>query len=135
MALLTLSNRYLVGVVPIDDGHAAVMGMLNDLHAAMLKGRAEEVIDAILGRLLDYTHNHLPVEESLLETSGYPELARHRARHQELTSAIKEYVVRHERCDKDVIVQLARFLRDWISIHVRQEDKESGRWLKQHGVR
>jgi hemerythrin-like metal-binding protein len=124
-----------VGIGTIDDGHAAIVGMLNDLHAAMLKGRAEEVVGVILGRLLDYAHRYLPIEESLLQASGYPQLARHCARHGELTSGIEEYVQRHKRCDKDAIVHLARFLRDWISIHVRQEDKESGWWLQKHAGR
>jgi methyl-accepting chemotaxis protein/hemerythrin len=134
MPLLTSSNRNLVGVASIDDGHGAIIGIINDLHAAMLRGKAEGVVCGILDRLLDFTQKHLSVEESLLESSGYPELARHRARHQELTNGIKEFVLRHKRSDKDVIVHLARFLWDWLSIHVRQEDRESGRWLKQQGV-
>lgn len=125
MPLLTSSNRNLVGVASIDDGHGAIIGIINDLHAAMLKGRAEEVVCGILDRLLNFTQKHLPVEESLLESSGYPELARHRGRHQELTGGISKFVLRHKRGDKDMIVHLARFLWDWLSIHVRQEDRES----------
>ena len=39
MALLTWNSKYSVGVKPLDSQHTVLFGLLNDLHAAMLKGQ------------------------------------------------------------------------------------------------
>ena len=43
MALLTWDGKYSVGVKPMDSQHTVLFGLLNDLHAAMMKGQAQSL--------------------------------------------------------------------------------------------
>ncbi len=48
MSLLTFNKTWSIGIQSIDDQHAVLFEVLNELHAAMLKGQA----NAVIGRLL-----------------------------------------------------------------------------------
>jgi hemerythrin len=134
MPLLTWSDRYSVGVKAIDEGQAALIEMLNDLHAAMMRGLADEMMPSLLLKLSYYTRHHISTEEALLEGSGYEGLAKHRARHRTFISRIKEFAASYESGDREVSIQLARFLRDWIATHVQMEDIQYKAWLRKHGA-
>ena len=97
MALLTWSEKYSVGVKKIDEQHTALVGTLNELHAAMLKGQAASVTGNLLRKLVEYTRNHFAAEEALMSRTGYPGLESHRTHHHELTRQVGEFVARYER--------------------------------------
>ena len=59
MALMTWKNRYSVGVKTLDSQPAVLIGILNDLHAAMMKGQAQSLTGPLLRKLVDYTQSPL----------------------------------------------------------------------------
>ncbi|MGA2167194.1 MAG: bacteriohemerythrin [Terracidiphilus sp.] len=134
MALLTWSKKYSVGVKAVDDQHATFIGMLNELHAAMMKGQAQGVVGPLLRKLVNYAREHFSTEERLMETAKYPGLAKHREKHRELTGKIGEYVARYEKGDHAIVLPLLQFLRDWLTNHLQQVDHEYEQWLHDHGV-
>jgi len=135
MALLTWNDRYSVGVKNLDDQHAVLVETLNELHEAMMKGKAKEITGVMLGKLVDYTRVHFSSEEQMMKAARFPGLAAHRAKHQELTRQVGEFVGRYERGEITLNLQLLNFLRDWLSNHILKEDQEYGPWLNSHGIR
>jgi hemerythrin-like metal-binding protein len=77
---------------------------------------------------------HFETEEGLMESTGYPGLAEHRARHEELSRKISEFMARYEEHDRASYVHLLYFARDWFQDHMRQEDVKYTPWLNAHGV-
>ena len=134
MSLLTWSDKYSVGVKSMDTQHIELVSTLNDLHAAMLKGLAQEATGPLLRKLVAYTHNHFSAEESVLASTKYPGLLQHRLKHRDLTRQVEEFVGRFERGEITVNIHLMNFLRDWLTNHILKEDKEYGPWLTQHGA-
>ena|ERR1035438_824133 len=135
MALLTWSNKYSVGVKAIDDQHATFLRMVNELHAAMIRGQAQSVAGPLLRKLANYARDHFSTEEKLMETAKFPGLAQHRAKHQELLARVGEYVARYEKGDHTIFVPLLKFLGDWLTNHLQQTDQEYEQWLNDHGSR
>lgn len=135
MALLSWSNKYSVGVKEVDDQHATFIGILNELHAAMMRGQAQSIAGPLLNKLQSYAREHFSTEERLMETAKYPGLAKHRQQHVELTSKIAEYAACWEKNDNTVFLPLLHFLRDWISGHLLEEDKAFTSWEKERGIR
>src|ERR1017187_1019246 len=84
MALLTWNSKYSVGVKTLDSQHTVLFGILNDLHAAMLKGQAQSLTGPLLRKLVDYTQTHFSTEERMLTEARYPGLADHKVKHSEL---------------------------------------------------
>jgi hemerythrin len=135
MALLSWNNTYSIGVASIDAQHMFLFDSLNELHCAMLHGKAKAVTGSLLRNLLAYTRDHFSSEETLLARTGFPGLAQHRKRHQELTQEVAGYLERFDRGEAALSIHLMTFLREWLANHILREDRAYSAWLEQHGIR
>jgi hemerythrin-like metal-binding protein len=135
MALLTWNQKYSVGVRALDDQHTGLFNILNELHAAMMKGQAQTLTGPLLKKLVEYTHKHFTDEEAMMARTNYPGLASHRTEHQDLVKQVEGYVARFERGDITLNLHLLNFLRDWLTNHIQKSDHQYGPWLNEHGVR
>lgn len=124
MALMTWSSKHSVGVEPLDNQHKALVRALNELHAASMRGEVRKVAGPLLRQIVSVASGHFSTEERLMESIRFPGLAGHRAKHQELTGRIAEFVTRHEKGDTTVCTQLLYFMRDWLTKHLQTEDQE-----------
>jgi len=134
MPLLTWSPSFSVGVKTLDGQHTALFNIVNELHAAMMQGKAQNVTGSLLSKLINYTRDHFSFEEKIMAATNYPGLARHRNHHLSLTKQVEEFMARYERGDGAINIHLLRFLSDWLTKHIQMEDKEYGPWLSKHGV-
>jgi hemerythrin len=134
MPLMTWNDRYSVGVKAIDGQHSVLFDIINELHAAMLKGQAQSVTGPLLHKLVKYTHEHFAAEEKLMASVNYMGLASHKVLHRDLVKQVEEYIVRFEKGEIAVNVDLLNFLRDWLTKHILKTDHEYGPWLNEHGV-
>ncbi len=67
-----------VNVEVLDDDHKKVFGMINELHEAIMAGHNRRVLEAVLGRLMEYTKIHLARGEEFLASIGYADLLAHK---------------------------------------------------------
>jgi len=135
MALLTWSSKYSVGVQAMDTQHTQLFDMVNDLHAAMMQGKAQTVTGPLLRKLADYTQRHFSAEETLMASKKYPDLAKHRALHVALIEQVSEFAARFEKGENTLSLHLMNFLRDWLTTHIQKEDQKYGTYLNQQGVK
>jgi hemerythrin-like metal-binding protein len=132
---MTWSSKYSVGVEALDNQHLAFMKALNDLHAAAMRGKAREVADPLLGRILSKASEHFAAEERLMESTRYPGLAEHRSKHQEFTAKVGALVARQKQGEAAVYTELLYFMRDWLYNHMQIEDSKYAPWLAAQGVK
>jgi hemerythrin-like metal-binding protein len=135
MPLLTWSSKYSVGVKELDEQHTQFIGIINELHAAMLKGQAQSIAGVPNPKLMNYATNHFATEERLMERTKFPGLAEHRAEHLKMIGHVEDFVARHKRGDTTMYLELLQFVRDWQTDHMMQVDKKYTLWLNEHGVR
>ena len=135
MALLKWNQKYSVGVHALDDQHTGLFNVLNELHAAMMKGQAQTLTGPLLKQLVEYTRTHFAAEESMMARTNYPGLAEHRVQHRDLVKQVEGYVARFERGEITLNLHLLNFLRDWLTNHIQKTDHQYGPWLNEHGVR
>ncbi|HTW81382.1 MAG TPA: bacteriohemerythrin [Terracidiphilus sp.] len=134
MPLLTWNDSLSVGVGSIDSQHAVLVGILNDLYDAMMKGHARDVTGPLLRKLINYTRDHFAAEEAMMASAKYTGLAGHRYEHQVLTKQVSDYAARFERGEYTVNIDLLKFLRNWLTNHIQHSDKKYGPCLIQHGT-
>ncbi len=134
MVLLTWRKNKSVGVKVLDAQHRGMMRILNELHAAAMKGRVGEVAGPLLSQVSCTAREHFSTEEELMEQTRYPGLVEHRAKHQALLAKAAEFLARHDQGDVTSYVQLLYFVRDWFRDHLRHEDKKYTVWMNEHGV-
>jgi hemerythrin-like metal-binding protein len=135
MALLTWNSKYSVGVQAMDSQHTQLFDMVNDLHAAMMQGKAQSVTGPLLRKLADYTQRHFTAEEALMASKSYPELTKHKAEHVALTKQVSDFVGRFEKGENTLSLHLMNFLRDWLMNHIQKEDQKYGVFLNKLGVK
>ena len=135
MALMSWNKKHSVGVEALDNQHKTLVDILNELHAASIQGRVQEVAGALIRKLVTLAGEHFAAEEKLMESIQFPGLANHRARHKELTGKVAEFVTRQQKGDKTVYTQLLYFVRDWLTKHMQNEDQEYAAYLRSHPLR
>ena len=132
MSLLTWNDSFSVGVKTIDQQHSGLFAIVNELHTAMMTGKAKIVLGALLDKLVKYTVEHFAYEERMMEAAKYPNLVTHRAHHTDLTKQVGDFMARYKRGDGALNIELLRFLSDWLTKHIQHEDKEYGPWLNRN---
>jgi hemerythrin len=115
----------------VDKQHKRLFEMVNDLHHSIIKGDAQDVMGPVLKRLANYTVDHFGTEEALMQSTKYPNLGRHKAKHVELTKQVLELVAKFDEGKLTLPSTLSKFLTDWLTVHIRQEDMELIKWVQQ----
>ena len=135
MPLIHWNDALSVGIKTIGTQHKVLVDTLNELHDAMLAGRAKTLTAAILQELLHYTRDHFSAEEALMATANYGGLAEHKIRHRDLTRQVEGYATRFERGDATLNLHLMHFLRDWLTQHIQKEDRAYTPGMQARGLR
>ncbi len=134
MALFEWSDELSVGIASIDEQHQHLVGIVNDLHAAMLRREGRMALAGTFCRLVEYTEYHFAHEEALFEIHGYAGAAGHRAQHAMLTARVQELRQQFEAGKVTITIEVMEFLRDWLRNHIAVSDREYGPFLKQQGA-
>jgi hemerythrin len=127
-------SRYSVGVRDLDRQHQAIMRGLSELHEEMMNGAAKEAVAPLITNLVALAGEHFATEEKLMDSTGFPGLADHRASHQELSRRVREFIARQEMGDRAAYSQFMYFAREWMTRHMVKEDREYAPWLAKHGI-
>ena len=80
----------------------------------------KETIDA----LIEYAVLHFDDEELVLESIEYPDLVAHQKLHGDFANKVVDFRTRLE-SGEDVINELVLFVKDWLVVHVKQEDMKA----------
>ena len=127
VTFITWKEFYSVGCRELDDQHKRVLGIINDLYAALQSGREREEIKGLLDRLVQYTMDHFQREEELMEERGYPEVAQHKTIHVQMT----QKTIDLRKCFGAVSGQdLLVFLKEWWVNHICGVDKQYSPYME-----
>jgi hemerythrin-like metal-binding protein len=134
MILLSWNRACSVGVMAMDDQHAILMDTMNDLRIALANGSDRKQAGELLERLLEFTRMHFASEEQLMEQSGFPGLAEHRAEHTNFLAKMQDSAHRAQHCEDMQMRPLLCFLSDWYFEHIEGLDREYSPWLNERGI-
>jgi hemerythrin-like metal-binding protein len=118
----------------MDDQHGILMDAMNELRQAVVRGGGREEISALFDRLIEFTRMHFSSEEQLMEQSGYPGLAEHRAEHQSMLAQMLQAAHRIQYGEGTPMRPLLCQLRSGYIDHIECQDRQYGPWLNEHGV-
>ncbi len=130
MPLIAWNDTLSVGVPEYDEQHKVLVGLINELHEAMSKGRGREVTGQVLTKLASYTDRHFADEERRMQAANYPDFAAHRAKHQDLMRQVRERKASFDAGKGVLTAELLGFLSTWLSTHIKGEDKKYAPFLK-----
>lgn len=134
MALMEWQDEFSVGVPSIDAQHQKLIGLINDLHEAMLAQKVAAELKPILAGLINYTVTHFGYEEELFEKLGYEEAAVHREIHEALKAKVLEIQHKLEAGESVMGTEVMNFLKEWLTGHILGVDKKYAPFMQTHGV-
>ena len=135
MPLIEWNDKYSVGVQEFDQQHQRLIGLLNNLHDAMIQGKGSDVLAGTLKQLVNYTQTHFAAEEAAMAKHQYAELDKHRAAHEALTRRVTEFQTDLQNGRVGLTVTLSTFLKDWLMTHIADTDKRYGPFFNEHGIK
>jgi len=113
-----------VGSALLDCDHRRLVDLVNELHTSTTAGAGRDIVGSILERLITYTREHFQREEHHMEQLRYSKIIEHKRQHQELLGKVLELRSRFDAGQITVAAQVSALLRDWLSVHIRREDKQ-----------
>lgn len=130
MAISEWDEKYATGNLPIDGQHKRLFELVNGLHEALLAGHGKEQMGPTLRGLASYTVDHFSTEERLMTQLVYPGFLDHKRKHEELLAKVTQLMTDFDAGKLTLPLTLARFLADWITHHIQEEDMKMTAWLR-----
>jgi hemerythrin len=135
MALLPWSDEYSVGVSTFDSQHKQLFQFINDLHAAMAAGKANDILGKTLSGLIEYTKSHFGAEERLMELHKYPHYLQHKSEHQVLITTVEAFQTKFQQGNSYFTIELMNTLKNWLTNHILKTDMKYTEFFANKGVR
>lgn len=134
MSLMNWTDSLSVNIREIDDQHKKLVGMLNELHDAMKAGQGAKVTGSVLTELIKYVGTHFATEEKYFKQYAYPDSAKHKAEHDDLTKKALDLQKQFQDGKPVLTVELLNFLKNWLTNHIMGTDKKYGPYLNSKGL-
>jgi diguanylate cyclase (GGDEF)-like protein/hemerythrin-like metal-binding protein/PAS domain S-box-containing protein len=117
-----------IGIHEIDEQHAELASLLNDLADVLRNG---EDHNAIFHRIVRYAEFHFAAEERLMAANDYAGSAQHRDAHRRLLDDIRNLGLERNEVSVSLIL---RYLQEWLLRHVDGADRDLAKALLASGV-
>jgi len=119
----------------IDSQHKMLIGIYNDLVAALRSGKGGDEITKSVEFLASYVYMHFMTEEALQVITEYPDYPRHKTLHDEFKQAIADFVDRlnKEGPTDEFVASFTRAVDRWLINHVKGEDFRMAAFVKATG--
>jgi len=135
MALITWNDNLSVNVQEIDLQHKKLVGMLNDLHEAMLQGKGSEAMGKIINDMIDYAGVHFQTEEKYFVKFGYLEAGSHKREHADFVNKVNKFNQEFNKDSFTLTFNVLQFLSDWLKNHIMIVDKKYSSFFNEKGLR
>jgi hemerythrin len=135
MALLNWTPDLSVGMTEIDDQHKQLVGLMNTLHESMKAGQAKQGLEKTLQELADYTVYHFQTEEKYMQKFRYPGYLGHKMKHDAFVRKVTDFQKDYQAGKLGLSIDLMNFLKDWVTTHIKETDKQYSETFKTGGVK
>lgn len=110
-----------VGIPEIDDEHATLVALYNDLVHALQRGVSLFMNHSMMQSLLSYLSGHMDREEGYIRRHAFPDADAHFREHREVKVALR--VLAAHPPDGSAAGRAARRLRGWVLHHILVSDR------------
>ena len=128
------SDKYCIGVDEVDAQHEELFNKANSFIYAVKHNHGNSEIGNMLKILINYTNVHFESEEELMGKIQYPKLPDHHKLHKDLVNDIVNILKKIKNGERYNAIELIRFLEDWLSHHILQDDMKIGKYIKSSGI-
>lgn len=130
MALIEWRKEFETGVAEVDHEHRELVELINAMHASIGANAAKEIVSDFLGEVFARISAHFALEETVMRTHGYDDLAAHKSEHEALLDQLRDIMDAYDREGRaSPDAALERAVRDWFINHFKTSDARLHRIL------
>jgi hemerythrin-like metal-binding protein len=130
MALIKWKEEFSVGVPDVDHEHRQLIGLINELHAALSREDTEVTVLDFLAEINAHIAAHFALEEKIMRDRHYDQYEDHKREHERLLDEIRDIMDDYEEHAFFSNKQLSERLEHWFSEHFRTRDARLHKHLK-----
>lgn len=139
MAFWKWQESYSTNIKAFDDDHHKLITLLNSLYADVYEcqniSQKQPLIEKALAELIDYSCYHFETEEEMMLKYEYPDYITHKEEHTQFKLQITQWMEQSKDGSLIWTFPLLNFIKDWISSHVLNTDKQYGPYLNERNVK
>lgn len=135
MAHIVWDEKMSVQVGLMDTQHKKLIEVINDFYSSMGSNNSKEKILEVIKAMKDYTFFHFNAEEKLMQQNAYPDFEKHKKEHQAFIDKVHDMEERYKSGKLILTLEVASFLKTWLTNHIMQVDKKYGDYLNARGIR
>ena len=135
MAFMQWNEQYSVGIKVVDEQHQRLFAMIQDFYDQMRQKQTQEGMADILKGLADYSLYHFNSEESLMTRHQYPNYPQHKNEHTKFIQKVEDFRLRFNSGQLVIPIEIAEFLKNWLSNHILKTDQQFAPFLREKGVK
>jgi hemerythrin len=124
MPLIEWDSAFSVGNNEMDEHHKKFFHVINKLYDSMKTGEKEEILPTVLKELQQYVQYHFKAEEALMKMYAYPDYSSHKAEHDDAVQKINKFMIRYDRKEDNLTIEVLNFLSTWLQNHILQTDRK-----------
>ena len=134
MAFFDWDEKYSVGIKSIDQQQKKLFDLLSNFYEMIRQKGTNRAMSEILQGLIEYAESHFSTEENYMKKYGYSLYERHTAQHAKFVGKITDLQTRFQSGALVIPIEVADFLKDWLSNHVIGEDQRYAPFFKEKGL-
>jgi|SRR5208283_3182348 len=135
MALVEWTQKLSVGIPSIDKQHQKLIELLNAFFVSVQNKDGKGKIATVIKGLKDYTIEHFNSEEAVMRIHKYPGLEVQVREHESFVKTVQDFEDRFNKGKLILTLEITNFIRDWITNHIMNVDKQYSDFLAQRGVK
>ena len=128
MVFVEWNEEMSVGVPEIDDQHKKLLGIINELAAAVAQGKGRDCLSRTLIEMAEYSEYHFNSEHAFFDTITFPETKRHVKQHIAFVYKIREASEKLTNKKAILSINLLYYLKDWLVNHIMVSDMKYARF-------
>ena len=135
MKLFKWNDELILGIEEFDKEHKMVIDLLNYLFVCIVEGKEKSLLGPLIEELMRDTGEHFAHEEKLFKLYNYPKTIEHTVEHELFKKEMGELIKDLESGKREVTPQVMKYISDWVSNHIRKQDREYVKFLKEKGIK
>ena len=132
--LIDWKEKYSVFYDEIDEQHKKLVDMINELYDSFTQGKADDVVEDILIKMIKYTDYHFKTEEKYFEKYTYSNTEEHIKEHKKFVSDVTDFYKDFKNGSISLSYDIMTFLRNWLLEHIYGSDKKYALEFKKKNI-
>lgn len=124
MPLFNFETEFKLGIPQIDEEHARLINMLNDMHDYLRSNEKEKATQIFRETMLAYVVEHFAHEEEFMKKIGYPQVDEHAQIHANFRRSMEAEIQKFDAMDEKAFRTAMTDTYTWIINHIGNTDRK-----------